>query len=220
MNYDTQAEALFADICERLGYSLKLLVMHADEKRRSADYEVNAPGCRFVVGIEELNNPDFAPRRGDADFAEWTVGAQARKALRMVSAQLRGYRERGWPLLVVLYDNSGGTRLRSQSCVEAPQIDAAMYGDDAALRKIGTRGVEPDWMGEDRTLTATDRTHISAVGVISAWENRTLLLFHNVFARTPFPGRAFNDSFCHHFEKQGKPYSENWKWRKLVYLAD
>jgi hypothetical protein len=220
MNYDTRSEELFAAVCDRFRYSVKLLMMHADSRRQSADFEITAPGSRFVAGIEELNKIDFSPRHSPTPHVEWTVGARARKALRAVSVQLRPYKERSWPLLVVLYDNVTGAAMRAQSNLEAPQIDAAMYGDDPEIRHTTAGSAAPDWIGEDRTLTATDRTYISAVAVISAWDQRSVFFFHNTFAKVPFPSRLFNDSYCHHFEKRGKPYSENWKWHKLVYLAD
>ena len=61
-------------------------------------------------------------------------------------------------------------------------------------------------------MTETTKTYVGAVAVISDWDNKSLLIYHNRFAKIPFPVTVFSDNSCHHLEKHGAPFAEPWKW--------
>jgi hypothetical protein len=83
-------------------------------------------------------------------------------------------------------------------------IDAAMYGD--LVVTVPMRPGTPrtaDRSGGGRTMIETRKTYISAVAVISDWDDESFLIYHNRFAEKQLPQTVFNDSKCSHFEKCG-----------------
>ncbi len=224
MNYDTHSEELFVAIGQRHDYQVKTLIARSEGGRRTADFKVSTPGGEnLIAGVDELV-AEKEDLRQILDFHKTgnpaggrLIGARARGAVRTVALQLRAYRQEGLPLLIVLYDNvrtPDGRVGHPMYYLEACQIDAAMYGDGFSVPKLrGAPG--PDWFAEGCTMTGTERTHVSAVAVISDWDDETIFVFHNCFAKIAFPTTAFIDAKCYHFEKRGQPYTDKWKWYKV-----
>ena len=71
-------------------------------------------------------------------------------------------------------------------------IDAAMYGDLVATVPIrpGTPRTA-DRSGGGRTMTDTTKTYISAVAVISDWDDESILIYHNRFGGKTVPANSF-----------------------------
>jgi hypothetical protein len=222
---DTRSECLFQKICRRHGYKTTSLERQPHLARKSADFRVTANGSTFIVEVKELtpNRDDLRQIREMKETGTTsggsTVGARAREAIKQASAQLRLYKGQNLPLLIVLYDNvrTADGRVAHPMCYLEPHcIDAAMYGDLVVMVPIG-RGTPrtADRSGGGRTMTDTTKTYISAVAVISDWDDESFLIYHNRFAEEQFPRTVFNDSKCYHLEKRGTPFAEPWKWHAI-----
>jgi hypothetical protein len=222
---DTHSECLFQKICARHGYEATRLERQPHLARQSADFRVTSTGITFVVEVKELtpNRDDLRQIREMKDTGTTSggsnIGARAREAIKEASAQLRLYKGHSLPLLIVLYDNvrTADGRVAYPMCYLEPHcIDAAMYGDLVVTVPIrpGTPRTA-DRSGGGRTMTDTTKTYISAVAVISDWDDESILIYHNRFAEKQFPLTVFNDSKCHHFEKRGTPFAEPWKWHAI-----
>ena len=219
---DTHSECLFQKICARHGYEVTRLEPQPHLARQTADFLVTANGLAFFVEVKELtpNRDDLRQIREMKDTGITSgggnIGARAREAIKEASAQLRPYKSRNLPLLIVLYDNvrTADGRVAYPMCyLESHCIDAAMYGDLVVTVPIrsGTARTT-DRSGGGRTMTDTTKTYISAVAVISDWDDESFLIYHNCFAENQFPRTVFNDSKCYHLEKRGTPFAEPWKW--------
>jgi hypothetical protein len=147
------------------------------------------------------------------------IGARAREAIKEASAQLRLYKSQNLPLLIVLYDNvrtADGRVAYPMYYLEPHCIDAAMYGDLVATVPIRPETARTaDRSGGGRTMTDRTKTYISAVAVISDWDDESFLIYHNRFAGRPFPRTLFNDSKCYRLEKRGTAFAEPWKWHAV-----
>jgi hypothetical protein len=221
---DTESERLFAAICSRHGYVVSKLQPHA--RLRTADFSVNANGVRFIAEVKELtpNRDDLRQIREMKETGTTSGGgnisARARKVIKEASIQLRSHKNDGVPLLIVVYDNvrtEDGRVAYPMYYVEPHIIDAAMYGDLVVTvpMKSGTLK-KPDRSGGGRMMTETTKTYVSAVAVISDWDDKSLLIHHNCFATIPFPIAIFSDDSCHHLEKRGAPFAEPWKWHPVA----
>ena len=221
MNYDTQAEELLVEICRRHQYDVKTLMARSEAGRRMAEFKVTSANDIFIAGVGEIvpNAEDLQQirdlnKRGKPGSSR-LIGSRARGELRTVALDLREHRQACIPLMVVLYDNvrtPEGRVGHPMYFLEACQIDAAMYGDGFSIPK---QRAEPDWHAEGCTMTEVDRTHVSAVAAISDWDDETMFIFHNCFAHIALPPAVFTDKRCHHFEKRGRPYTDQWKWYKM-----
>jgi len=215
---DTRSECLFQRICARHGYQTTRLKPQSHFARQCADFLVSANGLTFVVEVKELtpNRDDLRQIREMKETGTTSgggnIGARAREAIKEASAQLRVY----IPLVIALYDNvrtADGRVAYPMYYLQSHCIDAAMYGDLVATVPIrpGTAR-SADRSGGGRSMTDRTKTYISAVAVISDWDDQSFLIYHNRFAGKQFPRTVFNDSKCYHFEKRGTPSTEPWKW--------
>ena len=224
MMFDTKSEDLFAAICRRHHYSVSKLDTRAEQQKKTADFSVETPFGRFLAEVEELT-PNADDLRQIRELKETgmtsgggTIGSRARRAIRHAAVQLRDHCDDCIPMIAVLYDNvqtPDGRVSYPMFYLEPHHIDAAMYGDrvvNVSLRK-GTR-TRPDRSGGKRTTTIDRRNYLSAVVVISDWDDETLIVYHNRFAHLPLPKGVFSDSKCHHYEKGDDPHAEPWKWHE------
>jgi len=222
MQFDTKSEELFAAICDRHEYEVTKLPTRSDQFLKTADFSVSTPYGRIIAEVEELT-PNDDDRRQIREFKETnkthgggTVGARARRAIRHASIQLRDHTDEQVPMIAVLYNNlktEDGPVPYSMCNLESFHIDAAMYGFrvvHVALKKGVTP--RPDRSGGGRTTTASEKTYLSAVAVISDWDDQRLFVYHNHFAKYPLPVEIFSDDLCRHFKKGTHPYQEPQKW--------
>ena len=222
MEFDTQSEELFAAICDRHGYEVTKLPTRSAEQRRTADFSVETPQGRLLAEVEELtpNDDDLRQikemKETGVTSGGGTIGARARRAVRHAALQLRDHCDEKVPMIAVLYDNvrtSDGRVAYPMYYSEHYHIDTAMYGQRVVhvpLREDVTPG--PDRSGGGRTTTLDEKNYLSAVAVISDWDDKTLYVYHNCFAELPLPGELFSDHQCHHFEKSSDPHAEPWQW--------
>jgi hypothetical protein len=221
---ETHSEQLFRAICSRHGYEVSKLDARA-QLRKTADFSVNAKGLRFIAEVKELTpNPDDLRQIREMKETGTTSGggnisAQARRAIEEAAIQLRVHKGDGVPLLIVLYDHvrtADGRVAYPMYHVEPHIIDAAMYGD--LVVTVPTEpGIlrQPDRSGGGRMMTEATKTYVSAVAVISDWDDKSLLIHHNRFTKISFPVEIFSDDLCHHLEKRGAPFAEPWKWHPI-----
>ena len=155
-------------------------------------------------------------RDGDPTGGGSTIGARPRRHIRAAARQLKPYAAQQIPLLIVLYDNVrvGNTRVAYPMFYLQPHdIDAAMYGDRTAYVPLRPNAIRrPDRNGGKRTCTSTERTYISAVAVISDWDDSTMIFYHNRFARVPLASPVFRGKNFYHFQKVPE---EPWKWARF-----
>jgi hypothetical protein len=225
MNCETRSEQLFQLICKRHGYSISKIPTRSKEALRTADFSVTTPHGRFIAEIEELS-PNGDDLRQIKEMKETgrtlggdTIGARARRAIRHGADQLRFHRAEKLPMLIVLYDNvrtEDGRVGYPMLYVEQPHIDAAMYGDLVVHVPL-TPGApcSPQRSGGKRTTTCNEKNYVSAVAVISDWDDQTLFIYQNFYAEIPFPRAIFSDSKCYHYRKGLAPHSEPWSWHTI-----
>jgi hypothetical protein len=227
MSFETHSESVFAHICARHHYVATKLATRSSVERKTADFLVTTPGEKFIAEIEELQpNRDDLRQIREMKEKNWThgggvIGSRARSAIRHAALQLRSHKEEGVPLIVVLYNNIKTTDGRAGhplSHLEGYHIDAAMFGQRVVnVPLVPNVAPKPDRSGGGRTMTPQWKTYISAVAVISDWDDETIIVYHNCFAQRPFPTALFTDGKSVHFEKRGEPYTEPWIWHKLMH---
>jgi len=220
MSSYTHSEQVFASICRRHNYEVTELPTRPQQK--TADFSVVTPDCRFIAEVEELTpNADDHRQIRELKEQHWThgggkVGARARKAIRDASRQLREHTPESVPLIIVLYNNirtSDGRMGYPMDHLELFHIDAAMYGNLVVHVSLGNRTSRtPDRSGGGRTTTTQEKTYISAVAVMSDWDDETILVYHNSFATHPLPRSVFSDSKSFHLRKPTQVFDTPMKW--------
>lgn len=215
----THSEKVFERICRSVGYGLERPPLRDREGIRSADFIVTGLSFRVVAEIEELrpNRDDFRQIKsvedGEPIGGGCTIGARPRKHIRAAARQLKPYAHQEIPLLVVLYDNVRVGNIRvayPMFYLQQSDIDAAMYGDRVAYLPLHPNAVRrPDRNGGKRTCTAEERNYISAVAVISDWDDETVIFYHNRFATFPLGPPMFRGKNFYHLQKVAE---EPWKW--------
>ncbi len=222
MKFDTRSEELFAAICDRHGYHVMKLPTRSDEQLKTADFSVETPFCRILAEVEELtpNEDDLRQIREMKETGMTsggdTIGLRACRAIRHAAVQLRDHCDEQVPMVAVLYDNvrtSDGRVAYPMYYLEHYHIDVAMYGQrlvHVALKEGITP--RPDRSGGGRTTTPDEKNYLSAVAVISDWDDETFYVYHNCFAAFPLPLEVFSDERCHHFNKGSEPHTEPWQW--------
>jgi hypothetical protein len=223
----TKSEGLFIAACQRHGYVVNRLTTRAREGLKTPDFQVEAGHVNFVAEVKELlpNKEDLQiiqelRTRGVSSITGGgEIGSRVRVKIREAKKQLKHYRSTGIPLVLVLYDNIAKDKHRASypDCYLEPyQIDAAMYGHlVASVSLTAQKSTMPDRAGGERTMTPTEKTYISAIIVISAWNDESLSVYHNRFAEVPLPFTVFTDPKSAHYVKSGEPGSEPWLWHKV-----
>ncbi len=122
-------------------------------------------------------------------------------------------------MIAVLYNNvqtADGRVGMPMFFTELHHIDAAMYGNIVVTVSLnGSKVHAPDKAGGGRCLTETRRRYVSAVCVLSDWDDQTFYLFHNFFAKHPLRIDVFADPQCFHYVKAGNPWTSPWKWQQI-----
>jgi hypothetical protein len=224
MDNATKSEKLFEAICKRLHYEVTKIDTNSKEGLQTPDFVVKTPNFSLIAEVKELTpNPDDQRqiremKEQNATLGGSVIGARVRRAIRSASDQLERFEDRQIPLVIVLYDNvrtGDGRASYPMFYTEMHHIDAAMYGNLVVTVQFGGQEPRiPDRAGGGRTLTETEKNYISAVAVISDWDDETLHIYHNYFAKVPLSSSGFNDLKCIHFLKRGIPWSQPWKWEK------
>lgn len=225
MKYDTKSEQLFSDICKRHGYSITKVPTRSDEQKQSPDFRVRTPFGDFIAEIKEItpNEDDMRQIREMRDTGSTSgggeIGSRARRAIRKAAKQLRTYKNHEIPLIVVLYDNArdGDYRVSyPMYYTEGFHIDTAMYGSRVVYVPL-KKGVirQPDKNGGGRTTTASEKTYLSAIVVISDWDDEHIMVYHNSFATTPLSTSILADDKSVHYSKGKYVYGEPWKWNEI-----
>jgi hypothetical protein len=222
---ETRSERLFREICSRHGYEIAAFAQKADLHQKTADFAVRAKDTRFIAEVKELtpNRDDLRQIREMKETGTTSGGgnisARARKAIKEASVQLRFHKNERVPLLIVLYDNvrtQDGRVAYPMYHVEPHVIDAAMFGDLVVIVPMKPGSPRPpDRSGGGRMMTETTKTYVSAVAVISDWDDKSLFIYHNRFATIPLPREIFSDDLSYHLEKHGAPFAEPWKWHPV-----
>lgn len=226
MKFDTYSEELFAGICIRHGYQVEKLPTRSKQSLKTADFVIETPHCRLIAEIEELT-PNKDDQRQIEEMHETgatdggrKIGARARAAIRRAAVQLKDHRNENLPMIAVLYDNvrtSDGRVGYPMFYLEHHDIDAAMYGDRVMHVSLGgSPSVVPDRNGAARTTTTGEKNYLSAIVVISDWDDKTLYIYHNRFARVALPFEVFSDTWCYHYQKSEQTYSEPWTWHPVM----
>ena len=218
----THSESVFERICREVGYEVERPLLRCREGIKTADFEITASGQCLIAEVEELrpNRDDMrqiqAMQDGIPVGGGCTIGARPRKHIRRAAEQLKPYAHRGVPMLVVLYDNVrvGNTRVAyPMFYLQSHDIDAAMYGDRVAYVSLVTRSrTRPDGNGGRRTCTANEKNYVSAVAVISDHDDKTVLFYHNCFARVPLAAPLFRGENFFHLQKVAW---EPWRWSAI-----
>jgi len=222
MDLDTKSEELFVSICNRHGYRVEKLPTRSDQGLKTADFSIQTRDGRILAEVEELT-PNSDDLRQIKKFEETgstsavgTIGSRARAAIRHATLQLKNHCSERVPMIAVLYDNvrtPNGRVAYPMYYLEHHHIDAAMYGDRIVPVPLGEDVTpRPDRSGGGRTTTQAEKNYLSAVAVISDWDDETMFVFHNSFAGIPLPVEVFSDSRCHHYRKGFDPHGEPWKW--------
>jgi hypothetical protein len=215
----THSETIFELACRRAGYEIRRPALRDLDGVKSADFIIRSGDLCVVAEVEELrpNREDLreirASQNGEPIGGGCTIGARPRQHIKRAARQLKPYAIERVPLLIVLYDNVrlGNTRVAYPMFYLQPHdIDAAMYGDRTAYVSTATsRRSKPDQNGGKRTCTATEKTYVSAVAVISDADDQTLIFYHNCFAAVPLVPPFFRGpNFFHVAKAVGEP----WKW--------
>jgi hypothetical protein len=218
----THSEMVFEKICTTAGYHIERPPLRDRDGLCSADFIVRTEAVGVIVEVEELrpNADDVRQIRemesGCATGGGSTIGQRARIHIRRAARQLKPYATEGLPLLIALYDNVriGKTRVAYPMFYLQPhEIDAAMYGDrTVTVSLVGRKAIGPDRSGGKRTLTAMEKTYVSAVVVISDWDDSTLIFYHNHFAKHPLPNDVFIGPNFFHLKKPTVSDDAPWQW--------
>lgn len=225
MNQHTHSEKVIASICSRHNYVVTELPVRSQQN--TADFSIVTPDCRFIAEVKELT-PNANDLRQIREMKEkhmthygGKVGARARKAIRDASQQLREHIAENVPLAIVLYNNvrtKDGRAGFPMNHLELFHIDAAMYGNLVVHVSLGKQPSRtPDRSGGGRTTTADEKKYISAVVVMSDWDDETILVYHNSFATHPLPRSVFSDGKSFHFRKSSHVYDAPMNWEEWPY---
>ena len=220
----THSEQVFWKICVNEGYIIENLPTRDKLGIRTADFRVSHAGTSIIAEVEEMrpNQDDLKQIRewkeNNATVGGGVIGARARNHIREAADQLKAHADEQIPLIIILYSNisrSSDGMMWPMSHLLSHDIDAAMYGEmivHVAL-KPGTI-CRPDRNGGKRTLTVAEKKYISAIAVMSDYDDKTIIFYHNYFATTPLPKTFFVGANFFHLEKPEEPFSAPWKWKR------
>jgi hypothetical protein len=220
----THSERVFWKICVEQGYRIEKLPTREKLGMRTADFRVSKDESTIIVEVEEIqpNQDDLRQIREMKEnhftASGWTIGSRARKHIRDAADQLKAHSNDKLPLVVILYNNicrSSPGLMWPMSNLESNDIDAAMYGEMVVHVALKSGAISrPDRSGGKRTLTATEKTYISAVAVILDYDDKTIIFYHNWFAAIPLPKTFFVGSNFFHLEKPGEPFALPSQWKR------
>lgn len=179
---NTSGEKLFVAFCTKYRLSYTRIVENPNSK--NPDYMLFPERDPIVIEIKDLtDNPDETRAVDQIEkmrFAVWgssRIGSRIREKIRKSHAQLKAYRNRKLPTILLVFDD----RDCRVSVLSPYEIAVAMYGYETralnADRSVSRR------FGLGAQMTAKTRKYISAIGVINSDLNLSLYL--NCHAEIP-----------------------------------
>lgn len=226
-----RSKELFQHYCQSQGYRCSCVEKSNEWRVRTPDFEVIANDVRIIVEAKDVN-------ANDADIRNWRdtrsgkivvhsrePGKRARSLIEDARGQLRAYAQAGVPCVVVLYDNiivDGIPVSPSVFCwspISMTDIDVALYGLWQANVRFHPGG-RVQSLGDTRSRYRRmyDRQIVSAVIVLYEQPEEkalTTLIYHNYWASTPLPKRAFNGRNDIHFAKITDPDAQPNQWVQI-----
>jgi hypothetical protein len=228
LDASTLSEQHFLSYCKARQYKANKIPLEG--AGRFPDYEITTAAGSVIVEVKEItpNDEDRAFAAAlDAgrtvSFSSNSIGKRVRKVIIDAAPQLRRYKDRPLPEILLLYDNMASDCYGGiNDYVDPMNIGAGMFGKpvirfwrDPSLKPPGT----PDARhGGRRQFTETDRLYIGALGVMKVSPSRQVHIdfFHNPFSTKPVPPRYFLHPDDHHYVKPDHPDSSEWAWDEFV----
>lgn len=221
----TKSEELFDYYCELMQYKCDE-IQAGPEHGKTPDRLVHAEGVTLIVEIKELT-PNEDDKRQAEELARqgMTVsnerpGKRIQEKIRKAAPQLRKYRNKKVPLVLVLYDNIVLDGHIPNGFLEPHLVDFSMYGLQTAvfiqelneLKHIG-RG-----RGGRRQTTPTERTYLSAIAILYEIDRHSpfLYVYHNYFAEAKLPFEVFSGHKNRHFVKSVHPNYTPQQWTEVT----
>lgn len=222
---ETRSEKLFADFCNRLGYKTEKIPTQSGDGLKTPDFRVTNRKLILVAEVKEIT-PNKEDRRHIEAFQKGEIrvhsckpGERARKEIKAAAKQLREFSGRGYPLIVVLYENfeiEGSNPFYPMFYTMPYNIDFAMFGMLTVTVSLSDRNKRyPDRSGPGKTTNEKEKRYISAVCVISNHDDSTLFIYHNPFAEVPLSRDWFTGDHCLHYKKPEPIYGSPQKWEKI-----
>lgn len=184
----TSGESAFVEFCQEYGISCKRVPEESD--RKTPDFWLDCDGTKMLIEIKDVqSNGDEKTALEDLNehgFAVWgtgKVGARVRRKIEKARSQLKGARGDGVSAILLLYDS----RDPVTASLSDYEILVAMYGYEAIQVEGEHEGRRR--FGGSAQMTASTRTYISAVGVLSS--DLGLRIYLNWFATVPLAPGAF-----------------------------
>jgi hypothetical protein len=187
-NQTTKSERAFEDYCRLRGFGCRQLPLPPSGK--CAGYEVTAGGVLMTCEVSELRpnerDEEFMAALGENSIAGMyeQIGRRLRNKIRMELPQLKVYRDRNMPCIVVLFDNVFVQGSHGGNYFSDDDFDAAMYGLPKAATPLATR---IDGHAGGRLFTRERRTYASGVAFLNDAKPPMVTLYHNFFASVPLP---------------------------------
>lgn len=189
MAESTDSEALFEDLCDRLGWVWSRVEEAELEGYRRPDYWVRLGQNREVIVEVKQFDPNPQERQQlQARVAAYrsTPGDRIRKAIRSGAPQLKALSEGKRAAILVVYDNTGSMMHTDPYAVLTAMrgldvVDVAVPADPNQAPTFG-----PLRPGPKKKLTATSHTTVSAIAVLRIREDGpSLEIYHNRHAVNP-----------------------------------
>jgi hypothetical protein len=222
---DTLSENIFVDFCDHLGYRTEKIPTQSDDGLKTPDFRVISGDRSLVAEVKEIT-PNEEDRKHIEAFQNDEIrvhsskpGERARREIKSAAKQLREHSGRGYPLIVVLYENfeiEGPNPFYPMFYTMPYNIDFAMFGMIAVTVSLEDRSKRyPDKSGPGKTTNEKEKKYISAVCVISNHDDKTFFVYHNPFAEVPLSTDWFSGEHCIHYKKPEPVYGSPQKWIKI-----
>ena len=146
------------------------------------DFIVHLGEQRVIFELKEVaTNEDnsFSPLKVHTK----TQGEKIRNAIQEASKQMRWANKQGCPSVLLLTDaSSPGFAWH----LEDQDFSAAMYGEITVILDTKTNKIVDQFNGKNEKLTASRRTHFSALGrMLVVGKTADITIFPNIFADIP-----------------------------------
>lgn len=212
-NSPTKSEIAFEEFCTSHGYKCNQIPKPSNG--RFADFEVVIHGTKIVCEVSELrpNEQDetFVTALETSGFAGMyeEVGRRLRNKIKTEKDQLKVYRNRKLPCLLVFYDNLYFRKTHGGNYLSDDDFQSAMYG----LPKSKTP-FDGEFIGHagKRLFGQATCEYISALGVLRDEGEFRMTLYHNFFATIPLPMSLFECSTDRQCFKKDDPSTGPWGW--------
>lgn len=215
-NQPTKSELAFEDYCRLRGFGCRQLPPPPSGKY--ADYKVIAGEVLMICEVSELipneRDEQFVAALGENGFAGMyeEIGRRLRMKIRRELPQLKVYRDRNTPCILVLFDNVFVDDSHGGNYFSDDDFDAAMYGLPKAATPLATSF---DGHAGGRVFTKETSTYASGVAFLNHTKPPMLTLYHNFFASVPLPTGIFVRAGDREHFKVADPSSGPWGWRSV-----